>query len=59
MAALRVLAADELNVIATYPIAPVADSRNPESAQAFIEFVLGPTGQELLAGQGFISISKE
>jgi molybdate transport system substrate-binding protein len=50
---------DELNVIATYPIAPVADSRNPESAQAFIEFVLGPAGQESLAGQGFIGIGKE
>jgi molybdate transport system substrate-binding protein len=46
---------DELNTIASYPIAPIADSPNPELAQAFIEFVLGPEGQQLLVKYGFIA----
>lgn len=45
---------DELNTIASYPIAPIADSPNPALAQAFIEFVLAPAGQQILAKYGFI-----
>jgi molybdate transport system substrate-binding protein len=45
---------DELNTIATYPIAPVADARQPEAAQAFIDLVLSTEGQAVLARHGFI-----
>lgn len=43
----------ELNTIAHYPIAPLLDSPNPGLAQAFIDFVLSPTGQEILEAYGF------
>lgn len=46
---------DELNSIAAYPIAPLADSPNPEPAQAFVDYVLGPAGQAVLAKYGFIA----
>jgi molybdate transport system substrate-binding protein len=46
---------DELNTIASYPIAPIADSENPELAQAFIDYVLSPEGQQVLVKYGFIS----
>ncbi len=41
------------NVIATYPIAPLADGHNPELAQRFIDFVLSAEGQAILAHWGF------
>lgn len=43
-----------LNVSARYPIAPTSDSANPALAQAFIDFVLSPTGQETLSRYGFL-----
>lgn len=46
---------DTLNTIASYPIAPVSDSANPELARAFIDFVTGPEGQQILVKYGFIS----
>lgn len=45
---------DELNVIASYPIAPIADAANPDLAQAFIDYVSGEEGQMVLAKYGFI-----
>jgi molybdate transport system substrate-binding protein len=42
-----------LNVAAEYPIAALADAPSPETARAFIEFVLGPAGQAILARWGF------
>ena len=42
-----------VNVVATYPIAPVADSAQPELAQAFADFVVSPTGQAILEKYGF------
>jgi molybdate transport system substrate-binding protein len=48
---------DALNTIANYPIAPIADSANPALAQAFVDYILGPEGQTLLAEYGFISVS--
>lgn len=45
---------DELNVIATYPIAVIADSTNPALAQAFVDFVLSAEGQAILAQYGFL-----
>jgi molybdate transport system substrate-binding protein len=44
---------DAINVIASYPIAPVTDSARPDLAQAFVDFVLGPDGQAILASYGF------
>lgn len=44
---------DAQNVIATYPIAPIADAAHPELAQSFIDFVLSATGQAILAKWGF------
>jgi molybdate transport system substrate-binding protein len=49
---------DELNTIASYPIAPIADSPNPELAQAFVDYVLSPEGQEVLVRYGFISAAE-
>ena len=40
-------------VVNTYPIASVADSDESGLAADFTEFVLGDTGQEILAGYGF------
>ncbi|HVM95949.1 MAG TPA: molybdate ABC transporter substrate-binding protein [Candidatus Acidoferrales bacterium] len=42
------------NVVARYPIAIVKGSQNQEAAAAFVEFVLSPRGQQLLAGFGFL-----
>jgi molybdate transport system substrate-binding protein len=44
---------DDVNVIATYPIAVIADSGEPDVAREFVEFVLGP-GQGVLADHGFL-----
>ncbi|NNJ10194.1 molybdate ABC transporter substrate-binding protein [Chloroflexales bacterium ZM16-3] len=48
---------EEINTIATYPIAPVADSAAPELAQAFVDYVLSPEGQQMLAQYGFIPVT--
>jgi len=45
----------DANVIAEYPIAVTAEAANPDAAQAFIDFVLGETGQAALAAAGFDS----
>ncbi len=44
---------DAQNVIATYPIAPLADAPQPELAQGFIDFVLSAEGQRILSRWGF------
>jgi molybdate transport system substrate-binding protein len=44
---------DEINVIATYPIAVVSGSEEADLAQRFVDYVLGP-GQEVLAEHGFL-----
>jgi molybdate transport system substrate-binding protein len=41
------------NVTATYPIAALTDAGNAEVARAFVDFVLSPDGQEILASYGF------
>jgi molybdate transport system substrate-binding protein len=43
---------DGVPIAAAYPIAPVAGG-NVEAARAFIAFVLGPEGQQILADYGF------
>lgn len=50
----RILIPDDLNTIATYPIAPVSDSPQPALADAFITYVRSPAGQRTLAEFGFI-----
>lgn len=47
---------DALNTIATYPIAPIADSKNAELAQAFIDLILSPVGQQILEKYNFIPV---
>jgi molybdate transport system substrate-binding protein len=42
------------NVIAVYPIAPIAGTSNPKLANAFISYVLSPAGQKILAKYGFL-----
>jgi molybdate transport system substrate-binding protein len=44
---------DELNVVATYPIAVTKAARNVGTADAFVAFVLGEAGQQILAAAGF------
>ena len=48
---------DRLNVVATYPIAPVADSHALAPAAAFVDFVLSPQGQQILEDYGFSRIT--
>jgi len=43
----------ELNVIAKYPIAPLAESANADLAQAFIAYALSADGQAILQRWGF------
>lgn len=46
---------DGVNVEAEYSIVSLASATNPDTATAFIEFVLSEQGQALLAGFGFSS----
>jgi molybdate transport system substrate-binding protein len=44
---------ENVNVIATYPIATIAESENSELAQAWVDLVLGEEGQSVLEENGF------
>lgn len=44
---------DDLNVIATYPIALSAAAPNPAGGQAFLDHVVSPAGQATLGRYGF------
>lgn len=48
---------ENLNVLATYPIAAIEGSRNPELAQEWIDLVLSDEGQRVLEEHGFVPIS--
>ncbi len=48
---------DELNQIATYPIAVLKDAGDPALAEAFVDYVLSAEGQAVLQGQGFIPVA--
>jgi molybdate transport system substrate-binding protein len=52
----RIEIPDTLNVIASYPIAAVKESKIPELAQAFIDLVLSKEGQDILAKYNFIPV---
>jgi molybdate transport system substrate-binding protein len=49
----QIIIPDGQNVVASYPIAPLADAPSPNLAQAFIEFVLSAEGQAILGKWGF------
>jgi molybdate transport system substrate-binding protein len=40
--------------VASYPIAQLKSAPNGSAAAAFISYVLGPDGQKVLAGDGFM-----
>ncbi len=44
---------EELNVVATYPIATIEESQNPELAQAWVDLVLSDEGQRVLEKYNF------
>jgi molybdate transport system substrate-binding protein len=46
---------EDINVVAEYPIAAVAESANADGARAFIDFVLSEQGQKILASYGFLA----
>jgi molybdate transport system substrate-binding protein len=46
---------DELNVVADYPIAALANAPNPDTTAAFVAFVLSDEGQAILNSYGFSS----
>lgn len=45
---------DELNSIATYPLARLTASQNSDLADAFVAFILSPEGQTVLSKYGFL-----
>jgi molybdate transport system substrate-binding protein len=49
---------DAYNQIAEYPIAMTTEAGNEPAAQEFIDFVLSPTGQEILESFNFIPIAQ-
>jgi len=53
---IKIAIPDNLNVIATYPIAPIKDSKNAQLAQAFVDLVLSAQGQAVLGKYGFIPV---
>jgi molybdate transport system substrate-binding protein len=44
---------DEFNVVASYPVAVVKDSRKPGPAKAFADWLLTPEAQDILRNYGF------
>ncbi|MGH8915010.1 MAG: molybdate ABC transporter substrate-binding protein, partial [Acidimicrobiia bacterium] len=46
---------EDVNVVAEYPIATLADAPNPDAAAAFVAFVLSDEGQSILTSYGFTS----
>ena len=50
---------DALNTVASYPLATVADSAYAELAAAFVDYVLGEQGQQILADFGFVPIASD
>jgi molybdate transport system substrate-binding protein len=48
---------DRANVLASYPIAVVAGTGNPDAARAFVELVLDPEGRAVLVKHGLMAPS--
>jgi molybdate transport system substrate-binding protein len=49
----RLTIPDNLNVTATYLLAPLVDANQPGAAESFVQFLTGPTGRQLLSEYGF------
>jgi molybdate transport system substrate-binding protein len=49
---------DNLNTIASYPIAPLNDSPHAALAQQFIDYLLSPEGQQILEDAGFMPLAE-
>jgi molybdate transport system substrate-binding protein len=47
---------DDLNTIATYPIAATKNAKNADLAKKFVDFVLSPAGQQILLKYGFAPV---
>jgi molybdate transport system substrate-binding protein len=47
---------DEYNVVAEYPMAVLKQSRNAALANAFLDFILSPDSQAVLAKYGFVAV---
>ena len=47
--------ASDQNVTTKYPIAPITGSADAATAQAFVDYVLSPAGQQVLTAAGFAS----
>ena len=47
--------ADQYNTLASYPLATTRAAANPKGGEAFVAFVNGPQGQEVLKRWGFIA----
>jgi len=45
---------EEMNVVATYPIAVVTASENADAARAFVDFILSSQGRQVLQDYGFL-----
>lgn len=50
---------DALNTVARYPIARLNDIEHPTVAEQFVDYVLSPAGQQVLADYGFIARSDD
>jgi molybdate transport system substrate-binding protein len=46
---------DDLNTIASYPIAVTKSARNADLAKKFVDYVLSNAGQQILVKYGFIT----
>ena len=47
---------DQYNILADYPIATVKDSKNLSTAESYVQYVLSPDGQAILAKYHFIPV---
>jgi molybdate transport system substrate-binding protein len=47
---------DQFNILADYPIATVKDSKNLSTAESYVQYVLSPDGQAILAKFHFIPV---
>jgi len=55
----RIAIPDNLNTIADYPIAPLADSPHTALAQRFTDYLLSPEGQQILIEAGFMPLAEK
>lgn len=54
----QIIIPDVLNVVASYPVAPVNNSLNLDLARVYIDYLLSTDGQNILAKYGFIPVKK-